>query len=364
MRSSDLEKLVHTRAFPAVTILLPTQRERPGNPEDPLRLRHLVDRATKQLLKAYKRREIAPLVERLNAAAAEVDFMHPGAGLAVLATADETHVFAVPFELPERVVVNERFATRDLLVGTHRAPRFRVLVLSAKRCRLLNGSGTNLTENRRGAFPLEVEPPREQDTPRKDLPIHESQGEEAYRFIFRAVDRAVEEIDAADPRPLVLVGVARDLAFFREVTRHGRSIIGRIAGNHVSDSPAALSRLVAPAVTAHFAERDAHAVSDLLEAFGAERAAFGIDDVYALALAGRGRRLIVDADYRHPVHIVDGRPVAAEDPTTAPDGADGIGVIDAVDLIAEAVLTTGGEVLFVTSDPLAQRGGIGLLLRY
>jgi len=364
MQASDLEKLVGIRAFPAVTILLPTQRERPGNSEDPLRLRHLVTRASERLYKEYDRREVAPLAERLSAAAASVDFAHPGAGLALLATVDEVHVFAVPFTLPERVVVNERFAMRDLLVGTYRSPRYRVLVLSAKKCRLLSGSGTSLSEARQGAFPIQVEPPREEDTPHKDLPIHESQRQEAYRFIFRRVDRALDEIKAADPRPILLVGVERDLAFFREVSRHGRSIIGRIAGNHVGDSPATLSRLVAPVVSAHFARRDAAAVSELLEAVGAGRAALGIDDVYALASAGRGRRLVVDDDFRFPARIVDGRPVPADSTGAPPDGVEGIDVIDAVDLIAEAVLTTGGEVIFVASGALAEHGGIGLLLRY
>ncbi|MCZ7536821.1 MAG: hypothetical protein M5T61_13590 [Acidimicrobiia bacterium] len=308
MLPSELEKLARTHAFPAVTLLLPTQRERPGNAEDRLRLRHLVDRATEELLRGFDRREVAPLVERLNTAAAEVDFSHPGSGLAILATTDESHVFAVPFALPERVVVNERFAVRDLLVGVHRMPRYRVLVLSAKKSRLLEGSGTDLAESRSGAFPVEVEPPREEDTPHKDLPIHESQREEGYRFVFRAVDRALDEIDAASPLPVVLVGVERDLSFFREVTRHGRSIVGQVAGNHVADSPAELGRLVAPAIEAHTAAEASAAVAELREAVGTGRASSGINDVFALAHEGRGRRLVVEEDYRYPAHISgDGR---------------------------------------------------------
>ena len=364
MQLSDLEKLVRTHAFPAVTILLSTQRERPGNPEDPLRLRHLVDRATDRLLREHDRREIAPLIERLNRAAAEVDFAHPGSGLAILATADEAHVFAVPFELPERVVVNETFATRDLLVGAYRTPRYRVLALSAKTCRLMEGAGTALSEARQGPFPMEVEAPREADTPHKDLPIHESQRDEAYRFVFRAVDRALDEVDAAEPLPLVLVGVERDLAFFREVTRHGRSVVGQVAGNHVADSPATLGRLVEPVMAAHSAAQGIEAVSDLLEAVGAGRAALGIDEVCALAGEGRGRKLVVEEDFRCPARMVEGRPVATGVELDPPDGVEGIDLVDAVDLAAEAVLTTGGGVVFVPSGSLAQNGHIGLLLRY
>lgn len=366
MNLSDIDKLARAHAFPAVTILLPTQRERPGNPEDPLRLRHLVDRATERLLREHDRREVAPLVERLNSAAASVDFTHPGDGLAILATADQAHVFTVPFALPERVVVNETFATRDLLLGIHRTPRYRVLALSAKRSRLFEGSGQHLGEITRGGFPAEVEAPKEQDTPHKDLPIHESQRDEAYRFVFRAVDRALDEVHAPDPLPLVLVGVERDLAFFREVTRHGRFVAGQVTGNHVNSAPSTLASLVVPAVAEHFASRDALAVSEIVEAVGTGRAALGMEDVYARAVEGRGRRLVVEEDLRFPARVVDGRvtPVLGSE---APAAADAVGladVVDAVDLAAEAVLATGGEVLFVRSGALAGQGRIGLLLRY
>ncbi len=364
MLPSDLEKLVGTHAFPAVTVLLPTQRERPGNAEDRLRLRHLVDRATEVLLREFDRREVAPLVERLSSAAAAVDFSHPGSGLAILATVDESHVFALPFTLPERVVVNERYAVRDLLIGAQRMPRYRVLVLSAKKCRLLEGSGAHLSEVRPGTFPIEIEPPREEDTPHKDLPIHESQREEAYRFVFRAVDRALDEIDAADPLPVVLVGVERDLSFFREVTRHGRSIVGQVTGNHVAGTPAELGGLVAPAIDAHTESLESAAVSELVEVLGTGRAANGIDDVFAPAREGRGRRLVVEEDCRYPARISDGHPVPVGAAEASAVGVEGTDVVDAVEIVVDAVLGAGGEVVFVPSGALTEYGAIGLLLRY
>lgn len=349
MRQSDVEQLARAHVSPGVTIQLPTQRERPGNAEDPLTLRHLVDRATDRLLRDYERREIAPLVERLESAAGKVDFAHPGAGLAILAAADQEHVLVLPFAPPERVVIDERFATRDLLMGVHREHPYRVLVLSAKRCRLLEGAGATLVEVKTGGFPLEVSPPREEDTPHKDLPIHESQRDEAYRFVFRAVDRALDDIHGDDPLPIVLVGVERDLSFFRSVTKHDRSVVAQVTGNHVTDSPADLARPVTSVVTDYLAERDARAVSDLIEAVGTGRAVLGIEDVHDRAAEGRGRLLVVDDDFRSPAPEATG---------------DRIDSVDAVDLAAESVLSTGGEVTFVAPGSLAEHGGIGLLLRF
>jgi hypothetical protein len=45
MNRIDLEELREPREYPAVSLLSPLQRHRPGNPEDRARLRHLANEA-------------------------------------------------------------------------------------------------------------------------------------------------------------------------------------------------------------------------------------------------------------------------------------------------------------------------------
>lgn len=358
MHPSDLEKLARVHAFPAVSVLLPVQRELPGNPEDPLRLRSLIDQATERLLREHDRRQIAPIIEHLNREAAAVDFMHPGAAVVIFATEAEAHTFVLPFPVRERVVINETFAVRDLVRGLRRLARYRVLVLSGKQARLLSGAGGDLQEARDAGFPLELEAPREEDTPHRDLPIHESQAEEAYRFMFRAVDRALGEMQGADPLPVVLVGVERDLAYFREVSRNQRQIVAQVTGSHVNDSPAQLGALVAPVVAEHFERRAEAAVGELVEAIGRRRAALGVEEVWTCAREGRGHRLLVEEDFRVPARVVDDRLATLEAPVEPTD------LDDAVDEITDAVLVSGGDIVVVPPDTLAEQGHIGLVLRY
>lgn len=356
MQRSDLEKLARTHAFPAVTILLATDRRRPGNAEDRLRLRHLVDTATERLLREHDRREVQPLIERLHRAGADADLAHPGAGLAILATADEAQVHRVPFPLPERVVVNETFALRDLLLGLHRTPRYRVLVLSPKVSRLVDVTAGAATEVHDGGFPVSVEPPREEGTPHRDLPIHETQDAEAHRFVFRAVDRAFGAVHARDPLPTVCSGVERDVAYFEEVTVHGSTLVGRVHGNHTGSPPHEVAAVAAPVAEAYFAGRRRDAVRAVEDAIGAHRAALGVDEVWSCARDGRGRLLVVEEGFALPVRVTGAH--------LEPAGEGDDRAVDAVDEIADAVLATGGDVEFVEPGALAAHDHIALVLRY
>jgi len=357
MDRSDIERLARTRAEPAVSVLLAPDRRRPGNAEDPLRLRHLVAEATTRVRRDHDPATADAVIGRLEAAAASVDLAHPPAGLAILVTEDESHVLRLPFRVREHVEVNRTFATRDLLLGAQRSPRFRVLVLSERRSRLFEAVDGVLEERTRGGFPVAVEVPREEDTPHRDLPIHEGQRDEALRVVARAVDSALRAVSREDPLPVVLVGVGRVLAAFEAATgSHPFAIAGRVAGNHSAAPPEALADLVDPVAREWFARRDEEAVARLVEAGGASRSAFGVDAVWQPAHEGRGQLLVAEEDLVWPARIVAGRPEPAAD--------DGHGVVDAVDEVAEAVLVQGGDVVFVPSGALADRERIGLLLRY
>ncbi len=355
---SDLDKLARMHALPAVSLLFGTDRRRPGNGEDVLRLRGLVGEARRRLHDAYGLDDASPLVARLQHVSEHVDWMHPEDGVAIFVTADEQFVFPLPFAVDDHVVVEETFATRTLLRAVQRADRYRVLVLSGHRSRLFEGFDAKLHEVSEGSFPVEVEAPLEEDTPHRDLPPHERRRDADHHFVFRAVDRALHERSAADPLPVIVVAVERDLAFFDEVTTHGATIVDRITGDHSRDDALDIARLVAPVAQAHFDRRRTDAVGEVERAVGAKRAALGVHDAWAPALGGRGRLLVVEDDYVFPGHVVGDELVAGAGPSRAGR------LDDAVDELIEAVMTHGGDAVLVGPGGLGEYGPVALVLRY
>jgi hypothetical protein len=344
MDLSEIEKLAHVHGDPAVSILCRLDRRRPGNLEDPLRLEALRSRAGELVRESAEPARAAALAARVDDAVAAVDLAHPGDGVAVLVTAEDSHVLPLPFAVRDRVVVDATFATRELIEAARRSLHARVLVLAAEDARCFEAVGSSLRELHGHGFPLHLSPPVQEDTPKRDLPIGEREQAEAHRTVVRRVDEALAALQHADHLPLVVVATVRELAYFEEVTRFRADVVGRVHGNHVGDALEDVERVVAPALAEAASRRAAAAVTRAQEALGTA-AAVGIEEVETAATAGRGHELIVEENLR----VDAARPAGADDP---------------VDRVMRAVLAQGGTVTTVPDGALADRDGIVLVLRY
>jgi hypothetical protein len=356
MRRAELDRLRGHRGYPAVSLLAPLHRHVPGNAEDALRLRHLADAARGRLTTELGSRASGAVLEHLDAGIAAIDLLDPPEGAAVFATPTETHVLSLPFSVPERLVVDESFETRELLSALARLARFRLLVLGEKPSRLFESDGSVLVEVHEGGFPIFVEGGRGEGLASGGYAPHSSPGDERRRRFFREVDAAAARFAVSDPLPLVVAGPSRDVACFDEVTQQGDRVVGRLRGTGGATSLDALQRAAASVVAGHLADRRAIATRELVDAIGGSRAAIGIEAAWARAEEGRGRLLLVEEDFRYPARVRTGRFEAAT--------AGAAEALDAVDVLVTMVLDAGGEVVFVEPGELGGHGPVALVLRY
>jgi hypothetical protein len=355
---SDVLELARRTAEPAVTILMPVAQPVVAHPDTQPRLRALLERAL-DIVESWWGPEVAERVSsQLERLELQLDPRSEVArGLAILATPDDGRLLRLPFGPAEQAVVDRTFATRQLLEGIARHPRFRVLVLDGHHAKFYDGQGDRLVELSRHGFPLHVEPPREWDTPQRDLPIHEEAEKEQHRAVYRAVDEALEAVSRTDPLPIVVTAAERELALFGKVTRHGDLIAGQVSGNYEHADPAELAAAVLPVLEAHRVGRHARVVERLREAHGRERAVMSLDAVRAAANEGRGHLLVVEQGFTFPRHRID-------EATSGVTPEKQLEVGDVVDDVIETVLLAGGDVEFVEDGALDDCGRIGLLLRY
>ncbi|GIV71214.1 AOC03_06830 family ribosome hibernation factor [Caldilinea sp.] len=361
MNRQDISLLQQISGYPAVTITMPTHRTSPENKQDPIRLRNLVKQATERLLSEFSRREVEPILGRLEHLASSVDFRHALDGLALFVHRDFARSITLPFTLKERVVIDETFFTRDLVFAMNRTPRYWVLVLSEKPTRLFEATRDDLLEIQGGGFPMVHEGPGGEAPLPGGFGVKRSHiRDEAHRQFFRKVDEALKPFMNGDPLPLAVVGVDRYLAFFDEVSSHKDAIIARVQGSHDKTSAHELGKLVWPAVKEALAEERRKVLEELDKAVGEQKYVSTIGEVWRLAQEGRGRLLLVEEDFHYPAVVDESGMILspAEDPE-AP------GVIDdAVDEIIETVLAKQGRVVFVENGQLAEHQRIALILRY
>lgn len=353
----DLKALQALTRVPALSILLPTHRTSPDNRQDPIVVKNLVKEACDRLSAEFSARDLEPLLKNLDELVNAIDYTYTLDGLALFASHDFAQKFYLPFSVPKRVIIDQSFATRDLVYGLHRAQRYWVFLLSQNATRLLAGTGDTLEEVVDGSFPMQMEGPGATTA----LPDSADSAylDDRHRRFFQSVDRAFSAYAKDDTLPLILGGVIRQIAFFHEVSPYTAQVVGTISGNFDKATVAELVPEVWPIVARERDRQRADALDALEAAMGEGKVVSAIEEVWRLANQGRGKLLLVEKGYHVPA-VVDGK--GGLQVAEAKGGTEVMD--DAVDEIIEAVLAKGGEVMLMEDDALPDHRHIALTLRY
>ncbi|MDQ3813225.1 MAG: hypothetical protein M3347_04660, partial [Armatimonadota bacterium] len=318
MDRRDIEQLQSAHGYPAVSILLPVYRRSPEDQQQtPVRVKNLIRQAEDRLLQGFSKRDVEPLIRRLEGLAQEIDYAHPQDGLALFVNKDVARFFWLPFLVEERVVMDEHFATRDLVLALIRTTRYRVLVLSERLTRLYWASRDHLTEITEGGFPLPLEMPGVEVEQATSFGVENSAlRNKTDRDHFIRIDKTFDEVANKENLPLVVVGIERDLATFKEVSKHKEQIIATLPGRHLETNPHELAQLVWPLVEQALKEKQKEVFQRLDSAISAKRFAYGVDEAWKLAQEGRVNTLVVEQDFRYPAKLNgNGRLVPVDNPT-------------------------------------------------
>jgi hypothetical protein len=361
MNRHDVRQVQQAMGYPCISITLPTHRTSPQTQQDPVRVKNLVREAADRLLEEFPKREMEPLLIRLEKLAESIDYNNLLDGLVLYANQDYSRSFMLPFSVSERVVIDDTFFTRNLVHALNHTTRYWVLALSEKPTRLYEGVRDTLVEVQDEGFPMEHNMPGGS----KKLPGGPGVRKSAYRDeyhrkFFRQVDSALKTFMDDDRLPLVVVGVDRYHAFFDEVTNYQELIFGRITGNHDKTSAHELSKMVWPLVEDKFAAKRDQMLGELRKAVSDRVVATEINDIWRKASEGRGHRLLVEENFHFPARLDEtGQHLTPAEDITAPDVID-----DAVDEIIETVISMGGEVTFMDDGQLENHQRMALILRY
>jgi hypothetical protein len=358
MNRQDILELQRHRSHPSLSILLPTHRTSPDNKRDPILLKNLVTEATDRLVELLGKRDAAPMIRKLEAQMAAIDLRHTLDGMAIFISAEHAGVYLLPVPLTPRVVIDDTFATRDLVFAMNRSPRYWVLALSEQPTRLFEGVRDTLVEVRGDGFPMvHTGPGGSQALP--EMTDKSKIEAEYHRQFFRRVDQGLATFTKADPLPICVVGVERWLAYHQSITDH-KDIVATVTGNHDQTPPHELGKLVWPVVADALSVKRRRALDALDAAIGAQRFASGLGEAWRRAQEGRGELLLVEQDYHQAARLNEATNqlhlVAADDA--------GASMADAVDDLIELVLAKQGDVVFVDDGALEGHGRVALTLRY
>ncbi len=346
LSSSQVWRLQSMRSEPSVSLLLTTTPATRLDQSERARLRALHHEALERLTAepAARAAAVAALRVRLDRLVAKAEHVAPDRALALYASAEHAELIVLPIAVPERVVVDATFATRDLVRALHRTPKHLVLLLSAREARLLEGHAEDLAP-----------------APNSKFPLHAGSGDRQLSTpaFLATVDRALAAYRRAHPSPLIVVGAEPTLSAFRGMATSLDRLAGVVRGNHMRASLQRLDALTAPVLEDYLLSRQVEALQLLATRGNEGRAILGIDGAWLIARWGIPEMLAVEHDFFFPARLTaDGDGIEAADDVDSPDVID-----DLVDELIELVMLRGGWVALVEPGSLPGRSRIALTQR-
>jgi hypothetical protein len=335
-----LDELQRRRCYPSLTLLLNTVEGRPMGPSEHGTLSRLLDEAGDRLTVDP---EVDPalrnrLLDAVVMLIAECHAEPSTAAVALCVSPEHRAVVRLGTAVDERVVIDETFATRDLVADLHRTATYRVLTVSDRMVRLLLG-----------------DPHRAVEAQTDEWPLIRKEDEGSMAWSRRVATHVRAEL-ADHPAPTIIAGVERSV---RSVLRRDLvGPIGMIPGNHDRTGWREIHAAAWPIVEDWMSLDGDLAITALDAARSSRRFTAGIDEVWHHATAGRIELLVVEASYSLPVRVGAHHLVPVADPR--PPGV----VDDIVDETIEPVLRHGGRTVLVADGALAAHDRIAAVLRY
>jgi hypothetical protein len=354
-----LKKLKDIYADPCVTILLNTHRTAPDNKRDPINLKNLTTEAENRLLAEYDKRYILPLIDKMKALVDSIDHTHNLESLILFVNNDLAEYVRLPVEVTPRTVVDNTFATRDLLRAMHQAANYHVLVLSQQQARLIEAHNDRVVrEIEDKVFPMKNGTLYSTDKLQKTM----AQGSDnLIKEWFNRVDKALQTYHQANPMPVLLTCEERNYFHYREIADKKDIIIGHLNMNRDAEKAHHIVPEAWKIVQEFLREQREKSISELEIAVSQQRFLSDTIDIWRAVREGRGEALFVEEGFYQPAAVTaDGEVELLPADAAAVPGV----VDDLIDEIIEALLQTGGRAVFLPKGSLEKFQGLALKTRW
>ena len=350
--NSKKEALVkYINTDPSVLIILPFEPKMSAKSVLQAKFKKAVETVEQELAKQYPAFITSLLIKKLKMLIGSLEYTTHKKSIALHLCGDNEKVMYLDIDVQEKIIVNESFKIRDIVVHKLRQPQCLLLALSKNKanlylcskdqCKLLvvntNDAGSAAFL---GKFYGQIE---------KEIGL--------VTFI-QHIDNGLRIILEAYSLPLFLCGNKKNIVHFKQLSIMANRVVEWLSTEVEESNETALKILIQPYLQdwQKIKERDLLLQAD--RAMNDMKCVAGIKAVYKAATEKRGKMLIVENDFVFPAFIGEQGIVNADERAVLHNSCY---IKDAVDDIIEKVLTNGGDVELVSKGLLENHGRILLI---
>jgi Bacterial archaeo-eukaryotic release factor family 7 len=310
----DLSVLLETHGVCA-SIYLSTHARGPETPQDPIRLKNLLESAERQMLAndlshsetKHALEPVRQLVRELPQRRFRED------GLAIFVCPGLFRCFHLPIRFQELAVVARRFHITPLLPLLSGDGQFYVLAISENSVRLFEATRYTITQLDTIHMPESLREALRFETFERQLQLHSAGGSGGRTAVyhghvsaiedtkqnrlryFRQIDAGVRALTHHNRAPLVLAAVEEMFPLYREANTHPLLLERGIAGNPDRTSAAELHAAAWEIAGPYFSRQKTSALSLYRDLRGTNRSSDDLCEILAAMNQGRVERLFIKA---------------------------------------------------------------------
>ena len=356
--STILKKLKDITSENCITIIMNSHRTKPDNIQDAVTLKNLIRDAENRLLADTTKRDAGKLVEKLNALADEIDHNYNLDSLLLFVNHEIAEFTRLPIHVEDRVVIDDTFATRDLIRAMHKESHYYVLVLSQENARLIEALNDKVVKEYKSPFPMEN---KQFFTRNKAEDAIASRKSSLIAEFFNLVDKEVNAIRKENPLPVLICTVEENYPEYLKIADHKESIFTTFLNkNRMQEKDHAIVTEASKIVEEHLATKNADRKTELLKAVTDNKFLSDTNEIYKAIKEGRVQTLFIEQGLFQPA-VLEGDEITYVEASHRSDK----GVID--DIYDEMIgmnMNFGGDVVFLPKGELEKFNGFGAITRY
>lgn len=353
-----IEKLAVETNNPCVTISLNTYRTFPDNQKDMVRITNLAKEAEERILNEYEKRDVLPLLSKLESLEKEIDVNYNLDSLHIFVSNDTCEIIKSVWPVTENSVqISDTFSLRHLIHEMNRSEEYYILLLSL--------GGVHLYHTTNDSVHNEI---RNEDFPFTETRHYHSTGDKSsdpklvdnmIREYFNVVDKAVVKIHRETGLKTVVICDKNNYSLLLQVADQPNIYNGFVPLNQSKVAQHELGEQGWEVIQKIQKQRKSASISEMKVAVSQGLVLTDLQEIYRAAIDGRGDLLIAKNDFSQAVEMIDDRSFNfVED--SKQEGA----IDDITGKIAWEVMSKKGRVVFTNNEDIEELGDIALKVRY